>query len=80
MKEKNIVNAFFGRVGKNNDFTRRNFFRPTQKRLYNAKTNDKVYYFAHKKLRIFDEFLRKNVGFLKNSESKRTAEFYCTTV
>lgn len=44
------------------------------------KTNDKVYYFAHKKLRIFDEFLRKNVDFLKNSESKRTAEFYCTTV
>jgi len=42
--------------------------------------NDKVYYFACKKLRIFGEFLRKNVDFLKNSESKRTAEFYCTTV
>lgn len=44
------------------------------------KTNDKVYYFAHKKLRFFGEFLRKKVGFLKNPESKRTAEFYCTTV
>lgn len=29
---------------------------------------------------FFGDFLRKNVGFLKNSESKRTAEFYCTTV
>lgn len=38
------------------------------------------YIILHIKLRIFDEFLRKNVGFLKNSESNRTAEFYCTTV
>lgn len=44
------------------------------------KTNDKAYYFAYKKLSFFGEFLRKNVGFLKNPESKRTAEFYCTTV
>lgn len=29
---------------------------------------------------FFGEFLRKNVGFLKNPESKCTAEFYCTTV
>lgn len=38
------------------------------------------YIILHIKLRIFDGFLRKNVGFLKKSGSNRTAEFYCTTV